>query len=271
MLGDRYAKQFERVSRQGRSAFIPFTTLGFPDQRRCEHHLELLAKHADALELGIPFSDPIADGPTIQYAADAALKAGATVDGCFELVAAVRRGHEQLPIGLLVYSNLVVRHGADNFYRRAAAAGVDSVLIADVPSEEVEPFERLASRAGIATVLIAPPNCDASALDRIGRLGSAYTYILTRVGVTGTETSAGEPESRLLENLSKRHAPPPVFGFGIATPQQVRACAALGAAGIISGSAVVRQLDALERGKLGEEELHNWLDEMRGATSNSGL
>lgn len=271
MVGERYKERFRVLSQQGRSAFIPFTTLGFPDQSRCERHLELLAEHADGLELGIPFSDPIADGPTIQYAADTALKAGSTVEKCLESVAKVRRRHSDLPIGLLVYANLVVRQGADKFYGKVAAAGVDSVLVADVPSEEAEPFERSAACVGVATVLIAPPNCDDSALDRIARLCSGYTYILTRVGVTGTERTAGDPGSRLLQALSDRRAPPPVFGFGISSPQHVKACAAQGAAGIISGSAVVRNLDALERGEQSESQVHEWLDAMREAARFTGL
>jgi len=262
----RYVACFESLAAERRGAFIPFTVLGFPDPVRCGEQLDLLARHADALELGIPFSDPVADGPTIQRATTAALRAGATPAGCLALVAELRARHPDLPVGLLVYSNLVLRPGIDRFYQRAAAAGVDSVLVADVPGEEGEPFARAARAAGIAPVFIAPPNADARALDRIAALGEGYTYVLTRSGVTGAERAAGRPAADLLASLARRRAAPPVLGFGISRPEHVRAAMEAGAAGAISGSAVVERLGADE----GRRTLDGWLAEMRAATAFPG-
>lgn len=263
----RYAARFEALSAAGRGAFIPFTVLGFPDAARCMRQLDLLAAHADALELGIPFSDPVADGPTLQRAATDALESGATPARCLALVAQVRERHPALPIGLLVYANLVTHRGLDRFYRDAAAAGVDSVLVADVPSEEGAPFAAAARAAGVAPVFIAPPNADGAALDRIAALGSGYTYVLTRAGVTGAERAAGAPAAELFAELAARAAPPPVLGFGISRPDQVRAGIAAGAAGVISGSAVVERLHALGAGGVSEEAVSDWLERMRAAAN----
>lgn len=261
----RYADCFAELASVGRGAFIPFTVLGFPDVPRCAGQLELLAEHADALELGIPFSDPIADGPTIQRAATAALQAGATFDGCLALVRQLRELHPTLPIGLLIYSNLVVHRGLERFYADAAAAGVDSVLVADVPSEEGAPFAAAARAAGVAPVFIASPNADAAALGRIAALGAGYTYVLTRAGVTGTEQAPGVPTGELFASLAVRNAPPPVLGFGISSPEQVRAGICAGAAGVISGSAVVERLHGLGTGETTVGTISKWLERMRAA------
>ncbi|MDE2235169.1 MAG: tryptophan synthase subunit alpha [Gammaproteobacteria bacterium] len=265
-MSGRYARCFAALSRADRGAFIPFTVLGFPDRVACALHLEILARHADALELGIPFSDPVADGPTIQRASRAALDAGANFAGCLQLIAAVRSQNPELPIGLLVYANLVVHRSIEEFYRRAAAAGVDSVLIADVPSEEGEPFAAAARDAGVAPVFIAPPNADDTALDRIARLGAGYTYVLTRRGITGTELAAGLPAPELLMQLKARAAPPAVLGFGVSEPRHVSEGIAAGAAGVISGSAVVNRLMRLPVDGSVNADFEDWLVSMHEAT-----
>ncbi len=262
----RYADMFTALRDESRAAFVPFTMLGFPDMEACADHLELLAEHADALELGVPFSDPVADGPTIQRAAVKALEADAGLDRCLDLVQEVRERHPRLPIGLLVYANPVVHAGLDVFYRRVAAAGVDSVLVADVPSEEGAPYAAAAKAAGVAPVFIVAPNTGEEALDRIAELGAGYTYVLTRAGVTGTERAAGTPARTLLDALEQRGAPPPVLGFGVSSPGQVRAGAAAGAAGVISGSAVVTMLERFDRGEISRKACSKWLESMRRAT-----
>jgi tryptophan synthase alpha chain len=265
-VGRRYATHFAELDAAAHGAFIPFTVLGFPDRARCAEQLDLLAEHADALELGIPFSDPVADGPTIQHAATDALAAGATPASCLKLVAKLRERHPDLPIGLLVYANLVVHRGLEAFYTEAARAGVDSVLVADVPAEEGQPFADAARAAGVAPVFIAPPNADDATLERIATLGEGYTYVLTRAGVTGTEQAAGLPAEGLLARLASFDAAPPVLGFGIATPEQVQAGIAAGAAGVISGSAVVKQLRAFAADEATRSGVADWFETMHAAT-----
>jgi len=237
----RYEAMFARLGAAGAGAFIPFAMLGDPDPSRSREILEaLVAGGADALELGIPFSDPVADGPVIQAAAVRALEAGVRLADCWALVSGVRAAHPGLPLGLLVYANLVAHRGLATFYAEAAAAGVDSVLVADLPVAEAEPFRSAAIAAGIAPVFIAPPNADGDRLAAIAAAGRGYTYVVTREGVTGVDDALRRDSSALVARLRALGAPPPVLGFGISSPEHVRQGLAMGAAGVISGSAVVR-------------------------------
>lgn len=238
----RYDSLFRRLERQGDGAFIPFLMLGDPTPETSAALLvAALDAGADALELGLPFSDPVADGPVIQEAANRALAAGVSMADCRTLIAAARAHAPEVPIGLLVYANLVVRHGTVAFYRAAAAAGVDSVLIADVPADEAGPFADAALAAGVEPVLIVAPNADAARISRIAALSRGYTYVTTRSGVTGDDGRADEGLPARLATIRDAGAAPPVLGFGISTPAQVTAAIAAGAAGAIAGSAIVRR------------------------------
>lgn len=240
----RYEKLFSALAAKNEGAFIPFVVLGDPEKSASRAAIEsLIEGGADALELGFPFSDPLADGPTIQAADNRALDAGTRIDDCFEIIATVRRAHAELPIGLLVYANLIHRRGAEKFFRDALAAGADSLLIADVPVEMSAPFREISKKTGLPLVFIAPPNADEATLAEISACGNGYTYLLSRAGVTGTESRAGTPIDRVLSALKKFGAPPPVLGFGISEPAQVRAAIDAGTAGAISGSAVVKLIE----------------------------
>jgi tryptophan synthase alpha chain len=159
-----------------------------------------------------------------------------TVSDCFELVAGFRKRHPHVPAGILTYANIVMAR--PGFMRDAAEAGVDSLLIADVPSLEAQPFVRAMEQVGIEPVLIAAANTPEPALQRIGSLSRAYTYCVSRVGITGTH-AGGEFDAGMIQRLEQTGAPPPVFGFGISKPEHVRAALAAGARGVICGSAIV--------------------------------
>jgi len=235
----RYAAMFERLARRGEGAFGAFVMLGDPDLGTSARFLrDLVAGGADMIEVGIPFSDPVADGPVIQAAAQRALRSGVKVDDCFRLIAGFRADHPEVPVGILTYANLVVARGRVDFFARAAAAGADSLLVADLPALEAEPWASEMRQAGLEPVLIAAANTPAATLDRIASLGGGYTYCVTRAGITGTHAQA-QFDAGLIGTLRDLGAPPPVFGFGIAQPDQVRAALAAGAAGVISGSAIV--------------------------------
>ncbi|MCD9521287.1 tryptophan synthase subunit alpha [Photobacterium carnosum] len=241
---DRYHNLFTQLSTRNEGAFVPFVTLGDPTPQRSMDIIDtLVAAGADALELGIPFSDPLADGPTIQGANIRALAAKTTPIVCFEMLTQIRAKYPQLPIGLLMYANLVFATGIDNFYRRCADAGVDSVLIADVPVNVSLEFRVAAEAQGIHPIFIAPPNADAATLKTVSELSGGYTYLLSRAGVTGAETKAEMPIEPLLAALKAHNAPPALLGFGISTPEQVKAAVSAGAAGVISGSAVVNIIE----------------------------
>ncbi|MGL5654782.1 MAG: tryptophan synthase subunit alpha, partial [Vibrio sp.] len=166
--------------------------------------------------------------------------ANTTPDVCFELIAQIRARNPETPIGLLMYANLVYARGIENFYQRCQKAGVDSVLIADVPTNESQPFVAAAEKFGIQPIFIAPPTASDATLQAVAQLGKGYTYLLSRSGVTGAETKANMPVHTMLERLQQFAAPPALLGFGISEPAQVKQALEAGAAGAISGSAVVK-------------------------------
>ncbi|MGL4000644.1 tryptophan synthase subunit alpha [Pantoea eucalypti] len=241
---ERYNQLFTRLSANNEGAFVPFVTLGDPSPELSLRVIDALVEGgADALELGIPFSDPLADGPTIQNATLRAFAAGTTTSQCFEMLATIRRKYPDLPIGLLMYANLVFTNGVDAFYARCAEAGVDSVLVADVPVEESAPFRQAALRHGVAPIFICPPNASDDLLREIASHSRGYTYLLSRAGVTGAENRASLPLKHLIDKLREYHAAPPLQGFGISEPEQVKEAIASGAAGAISGSAIVKIIE----------------------------
>jgi tryptophan synthase alpha chain len=235
----RYSVMFERLETRGEGAFGAFLMLGDPDLAASATLLDALAEGgADMIEVGFPFSDPVADGPVIQAAAKRALEAGVRIDDCFDLIAGFRARHHAIPIGILTYANLVMARGREQFMRDAAAAGNDSLLIADVPAIEAEPWTRQMQDAGIEPVLIAAANTPAAAFGTVARLSQAYTYCVTRTGITGVHAEA-RFDPILAARVRTSGAPPPIFGFGIARPEHVQAALQAGAAGVISGSAIV--------------------------------
>jgi tryptophan synthase alpha chain len=231
----RYAAMFDRLNDDG--AFGAFLMLGDPDLETSAALLDAVVQGgADMVEVGIPFSDPVADGPVIQAAAQRALAAGVRVGDCLELIAALRARHSDVPIGILTYANIVVARAG--FMRDAAEAGADSLLIADVPALEAEPFTREMEQAGIEPVLIVAANTPDAALARIASLSKAYTYCVSRAGITGTH-AGGRFDAGLIDRVRQAGAPPPIFGFGISKPEHVRSALAAGARGVICGSAIV--------------------------------
>ncbi|GAA4024290.1 tryptophan synthase subunit alpha [Sphingomonas swuensis] len=256
----RYDEMFARLKQRGEGAFGGFLMLGDPDMETSAQLLDTLVEAgADMIEVGIPFSDPVADGPVIQAAADRALKNGMRVDDSFTLIARLRARHPAIPIGILTYANLLAARGRDRFMADAAEAGADSILVADVPSLEAEPYSAAARAAGLDLVMIAAPNTPPPVLARIAELSGGYTYCVARAGVTGTSEGLSLDHDRLFAGLAEAGAPPPVLGFGISTPAQVGQALASGAAGVIAGSALV---------KCGADghALANLVSAMKGAT-----
>lgn len=242
----RYPKMFERLTGAKEGAFVPFVMVGDPDPELSEAVIEaLIAGGADALELGVPFSDPVADGPTIQRAHLRALAAGVGFRGALEVVARVRAKHPDLPIGMLIYGNVPFAVGLETFYSECAAAGIDSVLLPDIPVREGEPFSKAAEASGIDAVYIAPPSASEETLDDVARTSRGYVYAVSRAGVTGTETESStvglaESVARLREDA----AAPVMLGFGISRPEHVAEAIGAGADGAISGSATVKIIEA---------------------------
>jgi tryptophan synthase alpha chain len=263
----RYAQMFARLRVRGEGAFGGFLMLGDPDVATSAKLLDSLVEGgSDMVEVGIPFSDPVADGPVIQAAADRALRAGVRVDDCFDLIAGFRGRHPHVPLGILTYANLLAARGLERFMADASAVGTDSILVADVPSLEARPYSAAASAAGLDLVMIAAPNTPEQVIRRIAELSSGYTYCVARAGVTGARDDLAFDHDRLFAMLRVAGAPPPVLGFGISTPDQVRQAIAGGAAGVIAGSAIVRLID---EGGQPATAIRGFVSCMKGATGLS--
>jgi len=257
----RYKAMFDRLTARAEGAFGAFLMLGDPDVETSAELLDALVEGgADMIEVGIPFSDPVADGPVIQEAAVRALKAGTRVDDCFRMLGEFRQRHSEIPVGILTYANLLTARGRDRFCADAAKARVDSILIADVPSLEAEPFADSARKSGLDLIMIVAPNTPGQTLTKIARLSSGYTYCVARAGVTGVRDDLALEHDRLLSQLQALKAPPAVLGFGISTPEHVRQALASGAAGVISGSAIVKLAEE------GPERVRQFVSEMKAAT-----
>ena len=240
----RYQKLFTELDAKNQGAFIPFVTIGDPDLDTSYKIIKtLIEAGADALELGISFSDPIADGPTIQAANIRALEHDISTQKSLDLIAKIRLEYPDVPVGLLLYSNLVVAKGLDSFYQSCKDAGVDSVLVADVPVRESAPFRAAAKKAGIEPVFIVPPTVNDTTIKNVAQYSEGYVYLLSRAGVTGAETKANMPADIIIKQLKDLNAAPAVLGFGISEPKQVTAALDSGADGAISGSAVVKIIE----------------------------
>lgn len=259
----RYAAMFDHLAAANEIAFGGFLMLGHPTPDRTAALLDALVEGGcDMVEVGIPFSDPVADGPVIARAAKQALEAGVRTADCLTMIADFRARHSDIPVGILTYANIVVARGRDRFCAELAEAGADSLLVADVPSIEAAPWAAAAMTARIDPVLIAAPTTPGPALATIAGLGRGYTYCVARLGVTGSGVAPAMGHSRLFAELAGLDAPPPVLGFGISSPGHVAEAMASGAAGAISGSALV------ERAVLpdGAEQLHAFCQSMKAAT-----
>lgn len=262
---------FERLHARHEGAFVPFVNLCDPDPETSRRVIEsLIEGGADALELGIPFSDPCADGPVIEASAGRALDAGSTTEKCLAIVKSVREAHPDIPVSLMLYVNLVTAPGIENFFRAVRAAGADAVLIPDVPvaMREREPeWDEAAEAAGVALVAIAPPEAAPLLLEKVAKRSKGYVYLLSRTGITGTDRAAEMPKLAEIEALRKADAAPLLLGFGISRPDHVRAAIRSGADGAIAGSAVTKII----ADNLGDEakmlaSLRVFVNEMKAAT-----
>ena len=239
----RLTATFDGLRARGEKGLVTFVTASDPDRDRSAAVLRAIAKAgADVLEIGVPFSDPIADGPAIQRATERALAAGGTLAASLDLVAAVR-SDIQAPIVIFSYANPVLRMGLDAFVDRAAAAGVDGVLLLDLPIEESATAHAALGRRGIDQIFLVSPTTTAERLAEAGRLGRGFLYAISRLGVTGTRDTVAATAAPLVERI--RHATPlPVaLGFGISSPEHVRLVWTIADAAVV-GSALVKAIGA---------------------------
>jgi tryptophan synthase alpha chain len=226
-------------AKQKQPAFIGFTVAGDPDKDTCiRAAMALIDGGTDILELGVPFSDPVADGPTIQKADERALAAGTKVDTVFEIVRELRKKTD-VPIVFLVYYNMVYHRGIDRFYKEAHDTGVDGILIADMPVEESDDVYEIALRYGIDPIFLITQTTSDERINKIAARAHGYLYLVAVLGVTGVRETVSSGAIDLLRRVRNHTALPLALGFGIATPDHAKTCAEAGADGVIIGSAIV--------------------------------
>lgn len=244
----RFANCFKKVAKLHRPAYIPFLMLGDPSPTQSLKIIDaVIASGIDALELGIPFSDPIADGPIVAQAAARAALHSKSTQSYFEMIQDIRARYLELPIGLLVYANLVFRFGIVDFYKAAKQSGVDSVLIPDLPFIEAAPYLTAAKDHGIQSVLLTTPSCQTGDLQNVACHCAGFTYLVTRAGVTGIDKACQMDNAKIqVSELQGLQAAPVVFGFGIRNAGDVASAYQAGAQGVIIGSALIDALQGID-------------------------
>jgi len=256
----RLEDTFERVRAQRRGGLVTYVTAGDPDRATSARILVSIARAgADVLEVGVPFSDPLADGPVIQRASERALSAGMTLRGAIDLVRDVRREIDT-PIVLFTYANPVVRMDPGTFARSARDAGVDGVLILDYPVEEAEPLRTPLVHAGLDPIFLISPTTTEERIRRSSELGRGFLYVISRLGVTGARDQMAPETGDLLDRVRRLSRLPVAVGFGISRPEHVAdACRHADAA--VVGSALVNVIAEHEGNGVAERagEYVRWL------------
>ena len=266
MPASRYQTIFTEHQKAGQTVFIPFTMLGWPDETRCFEIIQALADNgASALELGIPFSDPVADGPVIQNVATETIANGFTVPQIWPLLTKIRTAYPDLPIGLLTYTNTVLAQGVETFYQHAANAGVDGVLIADLPPEFASDILPTAQKHNIAPIFIVSPLTSIERINVMASYAQGFWYVVSRLGITGVHQDIDTTLVDCLTRLKSVSNLPAYVGFGISTPEQAQQMISLGADGVITGSKIIQ----LVQNDPSLDSLKTFLPQMKSALASS--
>jgi tryptophan synthase alpha chain len=242
----RIARRFAQLKADKRAGLVTYVSAGDPNVDISYQILKgLPAAGADLIELGMPFTDPMADGPSIQLAGQRALRAGITVDATFDMVRRFRKeaGDDATPILLMGYYNLVYQRGPERFCKEAAAAGVDGFILVDLPPEEADELKPHAVASGLDTVLLTAPTTDDKRLPAVLKYSSGFVYFASVLGITGTKSATEDAVAAHVERI-RRHTKLPVgVGFGIKTPDQAAAVARHADAAVV-GTAIVDRVKA---------------------------
>ncbi|WP_048190053.1 tryptophan synthase subunit alpha [Methanobacterium sp. SMA-27] len=234
-----YSDMFHELKNKGEGAFIPFAVAGDPD---FDSSIEIVKKYvdngADALEIGFPFSDPVADGPSVQAADIRALNSGMTTKKCFEFIRRIRK-FTDIPIGLLVYYNLIYKMGIEEFYKNASISGVNGILAADLPPEEAEEVIVAAHKNNIDQIFMVAQTTSNERLAEIVKLCSGFLYVVAVMGVTGARSDIKKSTVDLIKRVRNHTDIPLAVGFGISKPEHVKDVIKSGSDGAIVASAII--------------------------------
>ena len=255
---NRIEKVFKTLKGKERKAFIPYIMAGDPSLEKTEEVVSLLERcGADIIELGVPFTDPLADGPTIQRAAERALKGGVTLRRVLHLVNDLRR-RTAIPLVLMTYYNPVFRYGEERFVRDAVDAGVDGVIIPDLPPDEAGGLLDLSKKAGLATIFLLAPTSTNDRVRKVAKASRGFIYYVSITGITGSRISLDSFLKESVQGIQRQSRKPVAVGFGVSNPEEAKAVSAF-ADGVIVGSAVVKKL------RESPEGLEAFVRELRGA------
>ncbi len=247
---------FADLRSKGEKALALFLTAGFPEPHdTSELVVELEKAGADIIELGMPFSDPLADGPVIQQSSAIALKNGTTLKSILSDVRQIRKKSE-IPIVLMGYLNPILRYGTEKFFADAQSSGVDGMVLPEVPKEEAEPFNEIIRASGLSNILLVAPTTDSERIEAIDDLSSGFLYCVSTTGITGADGHA--PSQEYIQRV-KRHAKnnPVLVGFGITTSKDARSAARY-CDGVIVGSALIKRI---QRGR--DKRFGDWVAEFK--------
>ncbi|PHY14031.1 tryptophan synthase subunit alpha [Caulobacter sp. B11] len=247
MTKDRIDRRFAALKAENRAGFVTYVMAGDPDAATTLSVLKgLPGAGADLIELGFPFSDPMAEGPTIQRAAQRGLKSGMTLQGTLDLVAAFREGDQDTPVILMGYLNPVLNRGFESFAVAAAKAGVDGLIIVDCPPEEADPLSDALEAEQISLIRLAAPTTDDARLPMVVRRTSGFLYYVSVAGVTGVKSADPAEVALAVARLRAASGLPVAVGFGIRTPDQAAAVARVADAAVV-GSALVDEIESAAR------------------------
>ena len=238
---NRIDERFTRLSHDRKKGFVVYIGAGDPNLEATRQLVLAFDRlGVDVLELGVPFSDPLADGPVNQLAAQRGLESGTTPPKVLETVAAIR-WESQIPIVLYIYFNLIHRRGVEQFIRDAAKAGVDGLLVLDLPPEESGNYEALMRQAGMCNIYLVAPTTPKDRIELIVKRGAGFIYYVSREGVTGMQTKVADTITQMTAKIRAHTNLPVAVGFGISTPEQAKIVAA-SAEAVVVGSAIVDQI-----------------------------
>jgi tryptophan synthase alpha chain len=264
-----YQEMFEQVKNKDEGAFIPFTVAGDPDfETSIEIVREYVNNGADALEIGFPFSDPVADGSSVQAADIRSLNSGMTTEKCFEFITRIRE-FTSIPIGILVYYNLIYKKGLEEFYSKARNAGINGILAADLPPEEAGDAVKMASKYDLDQIFMVAQTTTNERIAEIVRMCTGFLYVVAVMGVTGARSDIKKSTVDLIKRVKDHTDLPIAVGFGISKPEHVKDVIQSGSDGAIVASAIINiithNLDDMD---IGKHEIGIFCKKLKESTKN---
>jgi tryptophan synthase alpha chain len=268
---NRIDKKFIKLKSMNQKALICYVVAGYPDIRTSEDIItSLINGGADIIEIGIPFSDPIADGSAIQDAIQNSLTSGTTPDMCLELASRIRKTFPDIPLIIMTYSNILFRKGYIQFAQQAKESGIDGFIVPDIPIEEAKEYLDSVKKIGISTIFLVSPNTSEKRLKIISKICTGFLYVISIFGTTGERKGFDEYTIESIKRVKKVIADnlPLAVGFGISNPQHVRYMIDAGADGAIIGSAIIKKIKETENKDLLLNTLNRFAHEMKNSCKN---